>query len=190
MRSESAFGSHFTDGSVRLWSLSVIIMAGLDAETATLRMRLTSVGASAHPHSPPAPANSSPRLQSSRPVASPTVSQTAPIHTVTCSYARRRPSSPAILRDTRVATRSTLAHRMHATSSSVPYHETQMLVIGRFISAWIDDQRQRSFVTGCPDRPPGFQDHEDIRGSMHAGRLSASSRRGGQASVPGGYHGA
>ena len=43
-------------------------------------------------------------------------------------------------------------------------------VIGLFIWARIDDQRQRSFVTGDPGRPPGFQDREDIRGRMRAGR--------------------
>jgi hypothetical protein len=43
-------------------------------------------------------------------------------------------------------------------------------VIGLIIWARIDDQRQRSFVTGYPGRPPGFQGYEDIRGSMHAGR--------------------
>jgi hypothetical protein len=39
-----------------------------------------------------------------------------------------------------------------------------------FISAPLDDQRQRSFVTGYPSRPPGFEDQVDIRGSIHAGR--------------------
>jgi len=62
-------------------------------------------------------------------------------------------------------------------------------VIGLFIWARIDDQRQRSFVTGYPGRTPGFQDHEDIRGSMHAGSVSewptAARRR-----FRGGYHGA
>jgi hypothetical protein len=43
-----------------------------------------------------------------------------------------------------------------------------MVVIGLFIWAQIDDQRQCSFVTGYPG-PPGFQDHEDIPGRMHAG---------------------
>jgi hypothetical protein len=55
-------------------------------------------------------------------------------------------------------------------------------VIGLFIWARIDDQRQRSFVTGYSDRPPGFQDHEDIRGSMHAGRRQRVAD-GGQTSV-------
>src|SRR4249920_4147673 len=56
-------------------------------------------------------------------------------------------------------------------------------VIGPFIWARIDDQRQRSFVTDYPGRPPGFQDHEDIRGSMHAGRRQRVAD-GGQTSVP------
>jgi len=43
-------------------------------------------------------------------------------------------------------------------------------VIRLFTWAPIDDQRQRSFVTGYLGRPPGFQDHEDIRGRMPAGR--------------------
>jgi hypothetical protein len=42
--------------------------------------------------------------------------------------------------------------------------------IGLFIWAQIDDQRQCSFVTGYPGRPPGFHEHEDIPGSLHAGR--------------------
>jgi hypothetical protein len=46
----------------------------------------------------------------------------------------------------------------------------QTPVIGLSIWARIDDQRQRSFVTGYPGRPPGFEDHEDIGRSMHAGR--------------------
>ena len=61
-------------------------------------------------------------------------------------------------------------------------------VIGLSIWARIDDQRQRSFVTGYPGRPPGFQDHEDIRGSMHAcrrQRLADAARR----RSPDGYHG-
>jgi len=56
-------------------------------------------------------------------------------------------------------------------------------VIGLFIWARIDDQRQRSFVTGYPGRPPGFLDHEDIRGSMPAGRRQRVAN-GGQTSVP------
>jgi len=53
-------------------------------------------------------------------------------------------------------------------------------VIGLFIWAQIDDQRQRSFVTGYPG-PPGFQDHEDIPGRMHAGRpVSEWPPAGGQ----------
>ena len=39
-----------------------------------------------------------------------------------------------------------------------------------FIWLRIDDQRQRSFVTGCWDRPPGSQEHKDIRGRMRADR--------------------
>jgi hypothetical protein len=38
-------------------------------------------------------------------------------------------------------------------------------------------------VTGYPDRPPGFQDHEDIQGSMHAGRRQRVAD-GGQTPVP------
>ena len=43
-------------------------------------------------------------------------------------------------------------------------------VAGLFIWLRIDDQRQRSFVTGYGDRPPGSQEHKDIRGRMHADR--------------------
>jgi len=35
-------------------------------------------------------------------------------------------------------------------------------VTGLFAWARIDDQQQRSFVTGYPGRRPGFQDHDDI----------------------------
>ena len=56
-------------------------------------------------------------------------------------------------------------------------------VIGLSIWARIDDQRQRSFVTGYPGRPPGFEDHEDIRRGMHAGRRQRVAC-GGQPSVP------
>src|SRR2546429_3975930 len=56
-------------------------------------------------------------------------------------------------------------------------------VIGLFIWARIDDQRQRSFVTGYPGRPPGFQDLEDIRGSTHAGCRQRVADTG-QTSVP------
>jgi hypothetical protein len=56
-------------------------------------------------------------------------------------------------------------------------------VIGLSIWARIDDQRQRSFVTGYPGRPPGFEDHEDIRRSMHAGRRQRVAC-GGRPSVP------
>jgi hypothetical protein len=53
----------------------------------------------------------------------------------------------------------------------VPLHQERYPgVIGLFIWARIADQRQRSFVMSYPGRPPGFQDREDIRGSMHAGR--------------------
>jgi hypothetical protein len=45
------------------------------------------------------------------------------------------------------------------------------VVIGLFIWALIDDQRQRSFVTGYPGPAAGFKDHEDIRGRMRAGRV-------------------
>jgi len=38
-------------------------------------------------------------------------------------------------------------------------------------------------VKGYPDRPPGFQDHEDIQDSVHAGRRQRVAD-GGQASVP------
>jgi hypothetical protein len=56
-------------------------------------------------------------------------------------------------------------------------------VIDPFIWARLGDQRQRSFVTGYPGRPPGFQDHEDIRGIMHTGRRQRVAD-GGQMSVP------
>jgi hypothetical protein len=56
-------------------------------------------------------------------------------------------------------------------------------VIGLLIWARIDDQRRRSFVTDYPGRPPGFQDHEDIRGIMHAGRRQRVAD-GGQTPVP------
>jgi SAM-dependent methyltransferase len=59
----------------------------------------------------------------------------------------------------------------------------QPAVIGLFIWARIDDQRHRSFVTGYPGRPPGFQDHEDIRGRMPAGRRHRVAV-GGQTSLP------
>ena len=45
--------------------------------------------------------------------------------------------------------------------------------IGLSIWARIDDQRQRSFVTGYPGRPPGFEDHEDIR-ARHACRTPSA----------------
>ncbi len=35
----------------------------------------------------------------------------------------------------------------------------------------------------CPGQPPGLQDREDIRGSMHAGRRQPVAG-GGQTSVP------
>ncbi len=78
------------------------------------------------------------------------------------------------------------AHRADKPRSGVCGHCTgpsRPRVIGLFIWARIDDQRQRSFVTGYPGRPPGSQDLEDIRGSMHAGcrqRVADS----GQTSVP------
>ena len=38
-------------------------------------------------------------------------------------------------------------------------------------------------MTGNPGRPPGIQDHEDIRGSMHVGRRQRVAD-GSQTSVP------
>ena len=70
-----------------------------------------------------------------------------------------------------------------ATDPRPPCFRPLAGVIGLFIWARIDDQRQRSFVTGYPGRPPGFQDHEDIRGGMHAGRRQRVAN-GGQTSVP------
>ena len=61
--------------------------------------------------------------------------------------------------------------------------DLQAPVIGLLIWARIADQRQRSFVMSYPGRPPGFQDREDIRGSMHAGRRQPVAG-GGQTSVP------
>jgi hypothetical protein len=40
-----------------------------------------------------------------------------------------------------------------------------------------------AFVTGYPGRPPGFEDHEDIGRSMHAGRRQRVAY-GGQPPVP------
>ena len=56
-------------------------------------------------------------------------------------------------------------------------------VIGLFVWARIDDQRHRYLVTGYPGRPPGFQDHEDIRGSMHAGRRQRVADVGSAAAI-------
>jgi hypothetical protein len=57
-------------------------------------------------------------------------------------------------------------------------------VIGSFISARIDDQRQRSFVTGYPGWPPAFLGHEGIRGPMRAGRCRRRVAVRGWAPVP------
>src|SRR5260370_987948 len=57
------------------------------------------------------------------------------------------------------------------------------VVTGLFIWLRIDDQRQRSFVTAYWDRPPGSQEHKDIRGRMCADRRECMPG-GGQTLLP------
>jgi hypothetical protein len=64
-----------------------------------------------------------------------------------------------------------------------PVRVASPAVVGLSIWVRIDVQRQCSFVTGYPRRPPGFQDHEGIRGRMRAGRRQQVAI-GGQTSLP------
>jgi hypothetical protein len=57
--------------------------------------------------------------------------------------------------------------------------ELEASVIGLFIWARIDDQRQRSLVTGYPGPTAQFQDHEDIRGVCVQHRSASCRRRPG-----------
>ena len=43
---------------------------------------------------------------------------------------------------------------------------------------------------GYPDRPPGFQNHQDIRGRMHTGRRQRAADAAARPRLLGGYHGA